>query len=231
MVGRSRDRRRRLVEPCWSSSSVSTTRRSPPRFVNRTTCFRFCRRFHIFGTIGLAGAIAIVDLRLLERAAAAEPPAAVAQSLLPITWVGFVIMFLSGGLLFAAQSAKDLRERIPAREACAAHTRSRKRCTLPRHDVSEHSCLGRRGDSAACRASLCFTFPAALDGCDRHGTIHRVFLDDRATVHLAWGNTGVGQYLAGSTAAFAATEALHIIALSGVGGATSLQTLQYLGSC
>ena len=68
--------------------------------------FPILQTFHILGTIALAGAIAIVDLRLLDVVFRREPPAAVAQSLLPITWVGFGIMALSGGLLFAAQSAK-----------------------------------------------------------------------------------------------------------------------------
>ncbi len=43
------------------------------------------------------------------------------------------------------------------------------------------------------------------------------------------GNTWVGQYLAGSTAAFAATEAFHIIALSLVGGAVLVADLAVLG--
>jgi len=64
--------------------------------------FPILQTFHILGTIALAGAIAIVDLRLLNVAFRREPPAAVAES----PWVGFVIMALSGGLLFAAQSAK-----------------------------------------------------------------------------------------------------------------------------
>ena len=43
------------------------------------------------------------------------------------------------------------------------------------------------------------------------------------------GNTAIGTYLAGSTAAFAATEALHIIALSLVGGAILVADLTVLG--
>lgn len=43
------------------------------------------------------------------------------------------------------------------------------------------------------------------------------------------GNTWAGQYLAGSTAAFAATEAVHIIALSLVGGAVLVADLAVLG--
>ena len=68
--------------------------------------FPILQTFHILGTIALAGAIAIVDLRLLDVAFKREAPAELARSLLPITWVGFAIMFVSGGLLFLAQSAK-----------------------------------------------------------------------------------------------------------------------------
>jgi len=68
--------------------------------------FPILQTFHILGTIALAGAIAIVDLRLLNVIFRREPPAAVAESLLPITWIGFAIMAVSGGLLFAAQSAR-----------------------------------------------------------------------------------------------------------------------------
>jgi len=68
--------------------------------------FPILQTFHILGTIALAGAIAIVDLRLLNVLLRQERPAAVAESLLPVTWIGFAIMLASGGLLFAAQSAR-----------------------------------------------------------------------------------------------------------------------------
>ena len=68
--------------------------------------FPILQTFHIVGTIVLAGAVAIVDLRFLGLVLRREQPAAVARSLLPITWVGFGIMLISGGLLFAAQSAR-----------------------------------------------------------------------------------------------------------------------------
>ena len=68
--------------------------------------FPILQTLHILGTIALAGAIAIVDLRLLNVIFRREPPVVVAQSLLPITWVGFAVMAVSGGLLFAAQSAR-----------------------------------------------------------------------------------------------------------------------------
>ncbi len=68
--------------------------------------FPILQTFHILGTIALAGTIAIVDLRLLNVAFRREAPATLAESLLPITWVGFAIMAISGSLLFVAQSAK-----------------------------------------------------------------------------------------------------------------------------
>ena len=68
--------------------------------------FPILQTFHIVGTIALAGAIAIVDLRLLDVIFRREAPAEIAESLLPITWAGFAIMLISGGLLFAAQSAR-----------------------------------------------------------------------------------------------------------------------------
>lgn len=68
--------------------------------------FPILQTFHIIGTIGLAGAIALVDLRLLNVLLRREAPAQVADSLLPITWVGFAVMAVSGGLLFIAQSAR-----------------------------------------------------------------------------------------------------------------------------
>src|SRR3954447_18535340 len=88
-----------LVQQLYDSPVATAIRESD-------NLFPILQTFHILGTIALAGASAIVDLRLLNVAFRREAPAAVAESLLPVTWVGFVIMALSGGLLFAAQSAK-----------------------------------------------------------------------------------------------------------------------------
>lgn len=68
--------------------------------------FPILQTFHIVGTILLAGAIAILDLRLLGVVLRKVAPAPLARSLLPITWLGFVVMLISGGLLFIAQSAR-----------------------------------------------------------------------------------------------------------------------------
>lgn len=88
-----------LVQQLYDSPLATAIRESD-------NLFPILQTFHILGTIGLAGTIAIVDLRLLNVAFRREAPAAIAESLLPITWVGFAIMALSGGLLFVAQSAK-----------------------------------------------------------------------------------------------------------------------------
>jgi hypothetical protein len=87
------------IQTLYDSSLATAIRESD-------NLFPILQTFHIIGTIALAGAIAIVDLRLLNVLFRREAPAQVAQSLLPITWIGFVIMVVSGGLLFIAQSAR-----------------------------------------------------------------------------------------------------------------------------
>src|SRR5262249_61188634 len=94
-----RSRRVTLVQQLYDSALATAIRESD-------NFFPILQTFHILGTIALAGTIAIVDLRLLNAAFKREAPAAVAESLLPVTWVGFAIMAVSGGLLFAAQSAR-----------------------------------------------------------------------------------------------------------------------------
>jgi hypothetical protein len=88
-----------FIQQLYDSPLATAIRESDNLFPILQTC-------HILGTIALAGAIAIVDLRVLNVVFRREPAAAVAQSLLPITWVGFLIMAVSGSLLFVAQSAK-----------------------------------------------------------------------------------------------------------------------------
>lgn len=68
--------------------------------------FPILQTFHIVGTILLAGAIAIVDLTLLRVLFRETAPETLTRSLLPITWLGFAVMLISGSLLFAAQSAR-----------------------------------------------------------------------------------------------------------------------------
>lgn len=62
---------------------------------------------HVLAIALLAGTVAIVDLRLLGMVLKREKVSQVAGNVLPLTWAGFVAMFVSGGLLFAAQAAKS----------------------------------------------------------------------------------------------------------------------------
>ncbi len=111
--------------------------------------FPILQTFHIVGTIALAGAIAIVDLRLLDVAFRREAPAKLAESLLPITWIGFGIMLVSGGLLFLAQSAKIYGNVFLRGETAAARARLAERRAVSFDDLPEHSRLGRSDRATA----------------------------------------------------------------------------------
>ena len=68
--------------------------------------FPIIQTFHILGIFLFYGAIALVDLRILGVALREKSADAVANALLPMSWVGFAVMAISGGLLFAAQADK-----------------------------------------------------------------------------------------------------------------------------
>jgi hypothetical protein len=55
----------------------------------------------------LVGTVAILDLRLLGLVLNGEPVSKIAGQVLPITWAGFGVMFVSGFLLFWAEAAKS----------------------------------------------------------------------------------------------------------------------------
>lgn len=88
-----------LIQQLYDSPIATTIRES-------NNLFPVLQTFHIVGTILLAGAISIVDLTLLRVLFRDTAPATLTRSLLPITWLGFAVMLISGGLLFAAQSAR-----------------------------------------------------------------------------------------------------------------------------
>jgi hypothetical protein len=67
--------------------------------------FPIIQTFHILGILLFYGAIGLVDLRIVGVVLKERPARDVADGLLPIAWVGFVVMAVSGGLLFAAQAA------------------------------------------------------------------------------------------------------------------------------
>jgi hypothetical protein len=59
---------------------------------------------HVLATILLVGTVAILDLRLLGVIMRRERVSTVVRQILPLTWWGFVIMFVSGVLLFWANA-------------------------------------------------------------------------------------------------------------------------------
>ncbi len=62
---------------------------------------------HTLGITAVVGTIAVLDLRLLGIVMKQEPVSRVARQVLPLTWVGFAIMFVSGLLLSIAEAATN----------------------------------------------------------------------------------------------------------------------------
>ncbi len=61
---------------------------------------------HVLGLVLMIGTVVVVDLRLLNVIFRKQSAHAILSQLLPISWVGFTILLLSGPLLFAAQAEK-----------------------------------------------------------------------------------------------------------------------------
>jgi hypothetical protein len=68
--------------------------------------FPIVETIHTVGIVLMAGTIAVVDLRLLGFGLRREPVSAVLQQVLPWTWAGFAIMFISGSLLVSSEAVK-----------------------------------------------------------------------------------------------------------------------------
>jgi hypothetical protein len=68
--------------------------------------FPIIETIHVLGLTLLVGTIAILDLRLLGLVLKREQVSRVASQILPLTWAGFAVMFVSGFLLFWAEAAK-----------------------------------------------------------------------------------------------------------------------------
>jgi hypothetical protein len=68
--------------------------------------FPVVQTFHIMGLGLIVGTVAIVDFRLLGLILRDRSAAALARQLLPLSWAGFAVMAISGGLLFAAQAER-----------------------------------------------------------------------------------------------------------------------------
>jgi hypothetical protein len=69
--------------------------------------FPIIESVHVLATTLLVGTIAILDLRMLGLILRTVPVRQLARSVFPYTWSGFVIMFISGFLLFWAEAAKN----------------------------------------------------------------------------------------------------------------------------
>ena len=61
---------------------------------------------HVLGIALLVGTVAIVDLRLLGILFKRQKVSEVVGQVLPLTWAGFAVMFVSGILLFWSESEK-----------------------------------------------------------------------------------------------------------------------------
>jgi hypothetical protein len=68
--------------------------------------FPIVETIHTVGIVLVAGTIAVVDLRLLGFALRREPVSAVLQQVLPWTWAGFALMFVTGALLVSSEAVK-----------------------------------------------------------------------------------------------------------------------------
>lgn len=61
---------------------------------------------HVLAIVLLAGTIAIVDLRLLGVALPEASISGLSRQLLPLTWLGALVMVVTGVLLFVPQASK-----------------------------------------------------------------------------------------------------------------------------
>ncbi len=72
-----------------------------------TYMFPIIETVHVLGITLLVGTVAVVDLRLLGIVFRREKFSEVLGPILPLTWAGFVVMFISGFLLFWSEAAKS----------------------------------------------------------------------------------------------------------------------------
>ena len=82
-------------------SAIGTSIRESPY------AFPIIETVHVLGITLLVGTITIVDLRLLGILFKREKVSAIVGQVLPLTWWGFAIMFVSGFLLFWSEAEKS----------------------------------------------------------------------------------------------------------------------------
>jgi hypothetical protein len=69
--------------------------------------FSIIESVHVLGITLLVGTIAVLDLRMLGVVLRRMAVTRIARTVLPLTWGGFAVMFVSGFLLFWAEAAKN----------------------------------------------------------------------------------------------------------------------------
>lgn len=69
--------------------------------------FPIIEGIHTLGITAVVGTIAVLDLRLLGIIMKNEPVSRIARQVLPWTWAGFSVMFVTGVLLSIAESATN----------------------------------------------------------------------------------------------------------------------------
>jgi hypothetical protein len=69
--------------------------------------FPLIETVHVLGITLLVGTVAILDLRLLGLVLKRADVSQIASQVLPLTWIGFAVMFVSGFLLFSAEAVNS----------------------------------------------------------------------------------------------------------------------------
>lgn len=64
--------------------------------------FPWIEAAHVMAISIVLGSIALIDLRLIGLASNAYPVSRLTRSILPLTWIGFALAALTGGLLFSS---------------------------------------------------------------------------------------------------------------------------------
>jgi uncharacterized membrane protein len=92
-----------LYQICqWiSTTSLSTSIRES------TWTFPAIESIHTLGIVLVVGTAVIFDLRLLGLIMKHEPVSRIGRQVLPWTWAGFIVMFITGVLLSIAESATN----------------------------------------------------------------------------------------------------------------------------
>ena len=69
--------------------------------------FPIIEGIHTLGIAGVVGTVIVVDLRLLGIVMKREPVSGIVRQVLPWTWAGFAVMFVTGLLLTIAEAATN----------------------------------------------------------------------------------------------------------------------------